>query len=416
MVDFKELLDEDFGAQSLRQGAVVSGKIVKIDDTGVYVDIGAKTEGNLPLDQLLPSDLPRLQVGDEIKVKVLKQVEGEYILSKRAVDYEEAWNRLAECQKENEAVTITIDSEPPGALCWLNDNEIGRTPVTVPFTWYGTYRVRLEKPGYEPLEAEAPVWIDGEPTLISELLSNLLDNALAHTAAGGNVVLRVLDGGVLEVEDDGPGIPAAERDRVFARFYRRDTGGHGAGLGLAIVGEVRDTEIEDWRKVLSVNLDGVVHGSLLAYKQMVRQGHGHIVNVASVEGLLPFPATVSYVTTKFGVVGLSQGLWVEGKDLGVDVSVVCPGWIKTNIVTGARFINMDRERVLEAVKMWIRFGVSPQECARVMLRGVARKKRIITVTGLARIMWWIARISPTLMMNLARKDFAKWRNEARIEP
>jgi len=110
MVDFKELLDEDFGAQSLRQGAVVSGKIVKIDDTGVYVDIGAKTEGNLPLDQLLPSDLPRLQVGDEIKVKVLKQVEGEYILSKRAVDYEEAWNRLAECQKEDEAVTITIDS------------------------------------------------------------------------------------------------------------------------------------------------------------------------------------------------------------------------------------------------------------------------------------------------------------------
>ena len=88
------------------------------------------------------------------------------------------------------------------------------------------------------LEAEAPVWIDGEPTLISELLSNLLDNALAHTLGGGNVVLRVLDGAVLEVEDDGPGIPVAERDRVFARFYRRDTSGHGAGLGLAIVGEI----------------------------------------------------------------------------------------------------------------------------------------------------------------------------------
>jgi hypothetical protein len=53
--------------------------------------------------------------------------------------------------------TITIDSEPPGALCWLNDNEVGRTPVTVPFTWYGTYSVRLEHPGYEPLLADAPV-------------------------------------------------------------------------------------------------------------------------------------------------------------------------------------------------------------------------------------------------------------------
>jgi len=53
--------------------------------------------------------------------------------------------------------TITIDSEPEGARCWLNDNEIGRTPVTVPFTWYGTYSVRLEHPGYEPLIAEADV-------------------------------------------------------------------------------------------------------------------------------------------------------------------------------------------------------------------------------------------------------------------
>jgi hypothetical protein len=53
--------------------------------------------------------------------------------------------------------TITIDSEPEGARCWLNDNEIGRTPVTVPFTWYGTYGVRLEYPGYEMLVAEAPV-------------------------------------------------------------------------------------------------------------------------------------------------------------------------------------------------------------------------------------------------------------------
>ena len=53
--------------------------------------------------------------------------------------------------------TITIESEPPGALCWLNDNEIGRTPITVPFTWYGTYGVRLEHSGYEPLVAEAKV-------------------------------------------------------------------------------------------------------------------------------------------------------------------------------------------------------------------------------------------------------------------
>ena len=53
--------------------------------------------------------------------------------------------------------TMTISSEPQGALCWLNENEVGRTPITVPFTWYGTYGVRLEKPGYEPLVTTAKV-------------------------------------------------------------------------------------------------------------------------------------------------------------------------------------------------------------------------------------------------------------------
>lgn len=86
------------------------------------------------------------------------------------------------------------------------------------------------------LEAQAPVWLKGEPTLLNELLSNLVDNALAHTPKGGNVILRVLAPAVLEVEDDGPGIPEAERERVFERFYRRSA--QGSGLGLAIVGEI----------------------------------------------------------------------------------------------------------------------------------------------------------------------------------
>lgn len=88
------------------------------------------------------------------------------------------------------------------------------------------------------LEAERPVWIDGEPTLLNELLNNLIDNALVHTPAGGNLILRTLAPAVLEVEDDGPGIPEAEHERVFERFYRRGAPGSGAGLGLAIVGEI----------------------------------------------------------------------------------------------------------------------------------------------------------------------------------
>jgi two-component system sensor histidine kinase TctE len=88
------------------------------------------------------------------------------------------------------------------------------------------------------LEADQPVWTIGEPTLLNELLSNLLDNALAHTPSGGNIVVRVKAEGVIEVEDDGPGIPESERENVFRRFYRHQPSGTGAGLGLAIVGEI----------------------------------------------------------------------------------------------------------------------------------------------------------------------------------
>lgn len=68
--------------------------------------------------------------------------------------------------------TITVTSEPSGALVHLNDEEVGRTPVTVPFTWYGTYDVRLERQGYAPLwtqaEAAAPWWEYPGPDLFAE--------------------------------------------------------------------------------------------------------------------------------------------------------------------------------------------------------------------------------------------------------
>ena len=93
------------------------------------------------------------------------------------------------------------------------------------------------------LEAQA-VHVTGHEWLLRELIVNLLDNALKYTPAGGCVTLRcarVIDGGApfLEVEDDGPGIPLADRQRVLARFYRvPGTPSEGNGLGLAIADEI----------------------------------------------------------------------------------------------------------------------------------------------------------------------------------
>lgn len=84
----------------------------------------------------------------------------------------------------------------------------------------------------------------GEEAALNTLIANLLDNALHYTPAGGKVAVGIAahgTGPVLTLEDSGPGIPAAERERVFDRFYRRDgSGGPGSGLGLAIVKAIAD--------------------------------------------------------------------------------------------------------------------------------------------------------------------------------
>ncbi|WP_278442520.1 sensor histidine kinase [Pseudomonas oryzihabitans] len=91
--------------------------------------------------------------------------------------------------------------------------------------------------GYE-LE---PQTVQGNAFQLRDLLDNLVDNALRYTPRGGQVTVRLrgqAGATVLEVEDDGPGIPEAERERIFERFYRLDSGIHGTGLGLAIVRDI----------------------------------------------------------------------------------------------------------------------------------------------------------------------------------
>jgi two-component system sensor histidine kinase TctE len=92
--------------------------------------------------------------------------------------------------------------------------------------------------GFELADAQ----VQGDALLLREALSNLIHNALEYAPAGGRVTVRT---GVrnaeafLEVEDDGPGIPAAEREQVLERFYRvTGTSGTGSGLGLSIVREI----------------------------------------------------------------------------------------------------------------------------------------------------------------------------------
>ncbi|HEX6703484.1 MAG TPA: ATP-binding protein [Albitalea sp.] len=126
---------------------------------------------------------------------------------------------------------------PPATMEALDLSEVVRQAVadTVPFA--------LARGSELELEADAPVPVRGDRTLLSVLARNLADNALRYAPAGSKVQITVRrDGGgaVLHVDDAGPGIPPGERERVFDRFYRRAASADeaGTGLGLAIVKSV----------------------------------------------------------------------------------------------------------------------------------------------------------------------------------
>ncbi len=183
--------------------------------------------------------------------------------------------------------------------------------------------------------------------------------------------------------------------------------------GIAVGGEVKDVTIDDWRAVLDVNLYGVVNGVSVAYPLMCKQGFGHIVNLSSVEGLLPFPGTASYVTSKHSVLGLSNTLFLEGKDHGVKVIAICPGYIKTNIWHDTKMVKVNREKVLD--KLTDSLGISSEECARQILVGVERGKPIVPITRAVKIGWFLYRIWPGFIHWIFGRLTSKARTDGTIE-
>lgn len=170
--------------------------------------------------------------------------------------------------------------------------------------------------------------------------------------------------------------------------------------GIAVVGEVRDVDMDHWRRLVDVNLWGVIYGSTNAYRVMLEQGFGHIVNTSSMAGLLPLPSLTAYVATKHAVVGLSLALRTEGRAFGVKVSVVCPGFVQTGIYEASTILQVDRTRLLA------KLPVKPMEAAKAargILRGVVRNKGIILVPRHVRLFWWLHRLHPALLNPLYRK-------------
>jgi NAD(P)-dependent dehydrogenase (short-subunit alcohol dehydrogenase family) len=162
--------------------------------------------------------------------------------------------------------------------------------------------------------------------------------------------------------------------------------------GIALTADARDLRAEHWRRVIAVNQMGVIYGIQAAYPVMAQQGHGHIVNTASLAGLLPYPTSLPYTATKHAVVGLSLALRAEAADLGVKVSVVCPGTVQTGMSTASPILNVRDEQMQPALPFR---SMEADAAAQRILAGVARNQAIIVFPLSARLLWWVYRMRVT---------------------
>jgi NAD(P)-dependent dehydrogenase (short-subunit alcohol dehydrogenase family) len=236
----------------------------------------------------------------------------------------------------------------------------------------------------------------------SVVIADILE-AEAHDLAKALVV----DGGRAR----GAACDVADADAV-ARIVECTVAEHGRldfmfnNAGIAILAEIKDTTLDAWYKTFDVNIRGVVHGICAALPVMIEQGHGRIINTASITGLTPAPGLAAYVASKHAIVGLTNTLRAEASNYGVRAHLVCPGMIATQM--HAHMVATPAMRALREFLMsqpGMRAEAYPVErCADDILEGIARDEPIILVGPDAESQWRRYRDSPQSVIDRCTED------------
>jgi NAD(P)-dependent dehydrogenase (short-subunit alcohol dehydrogenase family) len=198
------------------------------------------------------------------------------------------------------------------------------------------------------------------------------------------------------------------------RHGRLDYLFNNAGIGVG--GEAAYYALDDWLRVLDVNLNGVIYGVQAAYPIMIGQRFGHIVNTASMAGLVPSPGVLGYTTSKHAVVGLSRALRIEAEEYGVRVSVMCPGVIRTPIIEGGKFGSVagpTDSSVLKDIFEKLR-PMDVDLFARRALDDVARNRSIIIHPGGWRWGYRLSRWFPWLGEAAGRQNVSEIRKRSKL--
>src|SRR5215472_14982768 len=258
----------------------------------------------------------------------------------------------------------------------------------------------------------------------------------ALVARGDTVVVAVFDKDgaertVGDLSERGPGAATAavvdvrDADAVQAlvdqtrdRHGRLDLMVNNAGIGVG--GETRELLLAHWDRVIDVNLRGVVHGVHAAYPVMVEQRSGHIVNTASMAGLLPSPGLTPYATTKHAVVGLSLSLRAEAAGYGVRVTAVCPGVVDTPILDKGGPDDLPKPALSGNTREFFRH-VQPRfyaadRMASDIVRGIDRNAALVIAPSSARVAWYLWRYAPFAVNRMTARSVARIRAAFPINP
>jgi NAD(P)-dependent dehydrogenase (short-subunit alcohol dehydrogenase family) len=170
--------------------------------------------------------------------------------------------------------------------------------------------------------------------------------------------------------------------------------------GIAAGGEFQDVSADTIRRVVEIDLLGAAYGTLSAYRQMVQQRGGHIVNIASMLALFPNPLSAAYVAAKHGLGGLTQSVSTEGAAYGISLTLVCPGYIATNLFKAGTFEGSLRpDNVVERIPFRL---MDVDTAVARTLEAVLARRSIAVFPFYGRVLWWIHRLSPRLMAGLLR--------------
>jgi NAD(P)-dependent dehydrogenase (short-subunit alcohol dehydrogenase family) len=169
----------------------------------------------------------------------------------------------------------------------------------------------------------------------------------------------------------------------------------GVGAGGTAIGE---SEIDDWNWVLGINLWGPIHGCHVFAPILREAGYGGIINVASAAAFAAAPGMAAYNVSKAGVLSLSETLSAELSGTGVNVTVLCPTFVKTNIVDSGRITDKSTQ-MADRLMRWT--GFSAERVARGCLDTLDRGGLYCMPQPDARIGWGIKRFTPTVYTRAA---------------